>query len=151
MTHKWSSRVKAAALFIFAAIALVSIACSGIFTAPEPGLSIVELGVLCFIVALVLLSRSTRELDFADGSGKSVIRRVGGVVMVLGALATAYAAVAFFVDPRLPPIDGTRLPSLYLLFGSIAVLLLGTAIRGLRFRRLPPRSSGFADNSSSTS
>lgn len=63
-----------------------------------------------------------------------MVRKAGTVILLLGVTATLYAACAFFLLQTLPPNDAMngRLPSLYLLLIGMAVILLGTAIRGLR-------------------
>jgi len=65
------------------------------------------------------------------GKGLAKLRTAGTVVLVLGAVVTAYAAVAFFLVNQLPPNGGFsgRLPSLYLLFAGMAGMFVGSVVR----------------------
>ena len=61
---------------------------------------------------------------------------LGNTVCFIGAGGAAYGALAFWVFQALPPNDliSGRLPSLYLLAGGMALLLVGLTIRNLRVR-----------------
>jgi len=63
----------------------------------------------------------------------------------MGVATSAYGAVAFWILHSLPPNGGGsgRLPSLYVLVGGMAAMLLGLVIRDLRLRpadKSPPTS-----------
>jgi len=70
------------------------------------------------------------------GSRRPVRAVIGLTVCLIGAGISAYGAVAFWILNRLPPNDETsgRLPSLYVLFGGMALLLVGLTIRNLRVK-----------------
>ena len=61
-------------------------------------------------------------------------RTIGLVILLLGLAVCAYGAVGFWVYNNLPPNDefNGRSPSLYVIFGGMAGMLLGAAVRGLR-------------------
>jgi hypothetical protein len=100
---------------------------------PAPALSALAGAVLSFIVGVVFISKGTRSIPTVESS--SLLRKSGNLVFVVGAAITAYAAVAVFVRQDLPPNNGAgRLPSLYLLFGGMAILFVGTVIRNFRLR-----------------
>ena len=60
-------------------------------------------------------------------------RTIGIGVLLVGAGVMVYAAVAFFLINQLPPNSATGgcLPSLWLMFGGMAAMLLGAVVRGL--------------------
>ncbi|MEM6391814.1 MAG: hypothetical protein AAF797_03490 [Planctomycetota bacterium] len=62
-----------------------------------------------------------------------MIKFVFTAVLVTGALATVYGALAFFVLQALPPNgSGSRLPSLYVMFTGMGVMLVGAVGRNFR-------------------
>ena len=63
-------------------------------------------------------------------------RTIGIAILLVGAGVTAYAALAFSLINPLPPNSPTagRLPSLWLMFGGMAGMLLGSVIRGFGCR-----------------
>jgi hypothetical protein len=68
---------------------------------------------------------------------RAKIRTIIGLAILLAGLGVAvYGAVAFWVLQGLPPNNSSsgRLPSLYMLFGGMGLLLLGLTIRNLRLR-----------------
>ena len=57
-----------------------------------------------------------------------MVYKFGSILKIIGLVALFYAVVAFFVLQSLPPNTAkSRLPSLYLQIGSVAVWLLGSA------------------------
>ena len=61
-------------------------------------------------------------------------RKVFTAVLILAVLVTAYGALAYFVVRTLPPNGGGsgRLPSLYIMLGGIAGLLVGAVGRNFK-------------------
>lgn len=59
--------------------------------------------------------------------------KIGTTILVIGILIATYGGIAFFIVNSLPPNGGEngRLPSLYLLLGGMAAMLVGTIVRGL--------------------
>lgn len=81
---------------------------------------------------------ATRQDGAANASkqGAHKVRKLGTVILVLGVAVLVYGALAFFLVRSLPPNGGSagRLPSLYVLFVGMGIMLFGAVVRGLRIR-----------------
>ncbi|GIW96263.1 MAG: hypothetical protein KatS3mg110_4304 [Pirellulaceae bacterium] len=72
---------------------------------------------------------------------RQLIRRVGTVVLIVGAVVLSYGAVGYWIIPSLPPNGGAygRLPSVYVMGVGMVGALLGLVLRGM-WGRAPVKS-----------
>ena len=62
------------------------------------------------------------------------MNKIFTTVLIAAVLVTAYGAIAFFVMQSLPPNGGDsgRLPSLYIILGGLAGMLVGAVGRNFK-------------------
>jgi drug/metabolite transporter (DMT)-like permease len=98
---------------------------------PVPSLGALAGAVLSFIVGGLLISKSVRGMPEVETP--ALLKKGGNLVFAVGSILTIYAALAFFLLQSLPPnTPASRLPSLYLLFTGMVILLVGAVARNFK-------------------